>query len=76
MEGNHIFGPLLKTLQEIYYEVPDIFSIGRLECELLVPDCDEGEGLGESLAAPIIILTLTTTTTSADINQLRLQQIY
>ena len=56
MQGNHILGALLETLQEINDEIPDVLSVGGLECELLVPDSDEGEGLGESLAAPTIRL--------------------
>ena len=56
MQGNHILGALLETLQEINDEIPDVLCVGGLECELLIPDSDEGEGLGESLAAPTIRL--------------------
>ena len=56
MQGNHILGALLETLQEINDEIPDVLCVGGLECELLIPDSDEGEGLGESFAAPTIRL--------------------
>ena len=58
MQGNHILGALLETLQEINDEIPDVLSVGGLEGELLVPDSDEGEGLGESFTAPTIRMTL------------------
>ena len=58
MQGNHILGPLLETLQEIHHKISDILSVGGLECKLLIPHSDEGEGLGESFAAPTIRLTL------------------
>ena len=64
LQGNHILGALLETLQEINDEIPDVLSVGGLECELLIPDSDEGEGLGESFAAPIIMSRLILITTT------------
>ena len=58
LQGNHILGPFLETLQEIHHKISDILSVRRLECELLVPHSDEGEGLGESFTAPTIRMTL------------------
>ena len=51
LQSNYIFGTFLETLEEIHDKISDIFSVGRLECELLIPNCDKCEGLRERLAA-------------------------
>ena len=51
LQRNHIFGPFLQTLQEVDNKVSNIFSVGRLECEFLITNCHQREGLRECFAA-------------------------
>ena len=52
LQSDHILGPFLEPLEEVDHQVADVFRVGRLECELLVSHCDQGEGLREGLVAP------------------------